>query len=421
MIGRHLTVLFLLPSLFWQHDSARQHDGARSTLLVTTLSDPEESVWDVGLVRQALGGYIAFWGERRQDTVTLTQNIRYSFISSEGSVEAGPLALTAFTSRPLVERPSSMTPDLEQFRACSDDNGNVYVVWTQSYYDISDQTVNEIVYSVSRDFGNTFARASNVTGNRFGILPRIACSNDGTVIIAFRDLTPSQGALLYRVSTDYGHVFASPRAFPTSSAMATAPDRSALKILPNGIVIAAWEAGHIDDSTYDIFASHSSDFGSTWSTPIDVSSNPEYSQDPVIEADESGHVIIAWTDSKSGLFAIYARVLDLNNWRMSRDMFRLSYRDPQNIAATAPAIVIENGMIWSTWCDSASPRYSFAKIKRARSVGLRYFGHVVDAWSGSVSSQLAASNDGSIGMIWIGCRVRLCGDEPFQAFLTVLN
>lgn len=380
---------------------------------ILALSD-EHTGYAPVLVATAESGFISLWTELHVEGDVITQNAMYRRTDSFGSPLESIRELTHFPPR--VGVATSTSPDLGELDTCADHEGNIYVLWDQHWSQPNEpRSVDEIVLAISHDSGESWNAPVNVSDDSRSSIPVIACGDEGTVLVAFFDFV--QLGSSYRVSRDHGDSFQPLLPVPRGRDMATSSVRSAFSILADGTIVAAWEAGHVGDSTYDIFTAYSHD-GETWSEPMDVSDDPDSSQDPVIASTDDGRTVIAWEGD-----GIVAKILDVGTGRLSRKPFRLSWKDPMNRYVSDPTIAYHHGIIWSIWSQGGDlpPTYGTARPAGRSEFERRRTRRIVEGWGGVISSAIGVSNDGAVGIVWTGCRTHYCGLAPTPAFLAIVK
>jgi hypothetical protein len=167
--------------------------------------------------------------------------------------------------------------------------GNIYAVW-------EDDTANNsnILFSRSSDGGATFSvprNLSNSSGWSFG--PRLLVDSHGGINVVWVDPTPGNQDIFFTHSTDGGTTFSIPQNLsndpPTSGNPQIAADAS-------GNISVVWES---DNITLGILFTHSTDGGATFSTPVNLAStnaSGNGSLNPQIAVGADGSINVAWED-----------------------------------------------------------------------------------------------------------------------------
>lgn len=177
-----------------------------------------------------------------------------------------------------------------------DVDGNLNVAW-------EDETPGnyEIYFSESSDDGLIWSQPINLS-NTSGTSSRPAMAADGAGnrYVVWYDYTPGKADIFFIQSNDYGLTWSYPLNISRN------PDRSYYPVISvddAGDLYVVW----YDDTPgkFDILFSHSSDNGTSWSSPINISKNNGDSKRPAMTMDSDGNLNISWEDNTSGNFEIY--------------------------------------------------------------------------------------------------------------------
>ena len=173
-----------------------------------------------------------------------------------------------------------------------DNVGNPYVVWFEGQQE-------DVFFSHSTDGGETFlppTNISNTTGQAFQ--PQLAVTATGQVAIVWLDSGTGNLDVLFSGSTDAGATFSSPKNVSNSTG-STFPAFN-LPLLRLGVdvegnLFVAW----MDDipGNPEILFSRSTDAGTTFSSPLNLSATAADSLYPDLHVDSGGNVTVAWGDS----------------------------------------------------------------------------------------------------------------------------
>ena len=130
---------------------------------------------------------------------------------------------------------------------------------------------------------------SNNAGNSAG--QQIAIDPSGNISVVWQDDALGYSAVFFSRSSDGGATFSSPRNLSTDPNGSLAPQ---IAVDPSGGINVVWE-----DSTSpnDIFFSRSSDGGATFSTPKNISNNPAGANNPYLAVDSGGNINVVWVGS----------------------------------------------------------------------------------------------------------------------------
>jgi hypothetical protein len=167
--------------------------------------------------------------------------------------------------------------------------GNIYAVW-------EDDTANNsnILFSRSTDGGATFSvprNLSNSSGWSFG--PRLLVDSHGGINVVWMDPTPGNQDIFFSHSTDGGTTFSIPRNLSNDAADSGNPQLAADG---NGNISVVWES---DNIRYGVLFSHSTDGGATFSTPVNLATtntSGNGSFGPQIAVGVEGSINVSWED-----------------------------------------------------------------------------------------------------------------------------
>ncbi|MCU1243019.1 MAG: hypothetical protein JWO71_3745 [Candidatus Acidoferrum typicum] len=164
--------------------------------------------------------------------------------------------------------------------------GNIYAVW-------EDDTVNNsnILFSRSTDGGATFSvprNLSNSSGWSFG--PRLLVDSHGGINVVWVDPTPGNQDIFFSHSTDGGATFSIPQNLSNDAPNSGSPQ---MAVDASGNICVVWES---DDITFGVPFSHSTDGGATFSKPINLATISTGSYGPQIAVGVDGSINVAWED-----------------------------------------------------------------------------------------------------------------------------
>ncbi len=215
---------------------------------------------------------------------------------------------------------------------------HVYVTWIEKSEDDS----TNIVFAKSDDSGNTFGKPTSITSSKENVgIPKIASDGDN-VYLLWEDNSKGGYEILLAKSTDAGSTFAAPVNISNNSGSSGAPQ---LVVMKNKIYVV-W----MDDTTknYDIYFAKSDDSGITFSKPIDISNT----------SGDSGYAQIAVSDVN--VYVVWTETISNTNYdimfaKSSND--GVSFEKPVNLSDNSgasgwPQIMTENNNIFVSWVDN---------------------------------------------------------------------
>ena len=176
-----------------------------------------------------------------------------------------------------------------------DSKGAAYLAWTT---DTAGGTVASTCRMAIAPSGTTFSvkkTISDTTVNAFA--PRIAVDKSDALYVTFYNRYVNADATLNREvmvmkSTDGGTTFATPINVSNNDGQSYFP-----AVVPDarGGVSIVWEDDTGNDQS-DVFYVHSADGGKTFSVPVNLSANSGVSTTAVGAADALGNLLVMWTD-----------------------------------------------------------------------------------------------------------------------------
>ena len=178
---------------------------------------------------------------------------------------------------------TSFTPDIFSH------GNNVYVVWTDTISRVS----NDIFFTSSIDNGQTFSKPVNLSNNNgSSTIPQLSSSGTN-VYVTWMDNSIGDLEIFYAFSIDNGQTFGKPLNLSNSPGISQLPQISSF----GDNVYVVWQ-----DKTpgiYDIFLASSNDKGQTFGSPINLSNNTGYSENPQITS-SGDNVYVVWSDNTPG-------------------------------------------------------------------------------------------------------------------------
>lgn len=184
---------------------------------------------------------------------------------------------------------SNASADSGDPQIAADAAGNVYVVWDQDSFNLG------IFFSRSTDGGATFSAPAPLSTNASGsVSPQIAIGLNGNLTAVWEDDTAVTSDISFSHSADHGATFSIPESLSlhTGNSMA-----AQIATDVNGNVDVVWA----NDSTghFNIFFSRSTDNGATFSGPKDISNGTGLAENAQIGLDAKGNINVIWQDNTS--------------------------------------------------------------------------------------------------------------------------
>src|SRR5216684_4096617 len=215
-----------------------------------------------------------------------TSNVFFSRSSDAGNTFSTPMNLSGTSSSAFYS-----TPQIAVHNA-----GNISIVWE------SDTGNLAIWFSGSSDGGATFSAPTMLSTNTGGSIDsQIAVDKNGNINVVWEDDLAGHSDISFSRSADNGATFSPPMNLsnPLGNSLANSNSpRLALDILGN--INAVWANINPADLNTDIFFARSSDGGATFSTAQNVSHSSGFSSNPWLTVDAGANINVSWEDNTPG-------------------------------------------------------------------------------------------------------------------------
>ena len=176
---------------------------------------------------------------------------------------------------------------------------NVYVTWQDS---TTGSGIPDIFFAASNNNGTSFGAPINLSNNIGGSqFPQIATSGNNNVYVTWVDDTPGNFDIFFAVSTNNGTSFGTPINLSNNVGISFNPQIAGI----GNNVYVTWEDN--TPGNFDIFFEVSTNNGTSFGTPINISNNAGFSSNPQIAAIGS-NVYVTWEDNTPGNFDIFFEV-----------------------------------------------------------------------------------------------------------------
>jgi hypothetical protein len=214
---------------------------------------------------------------------------------------------------------------------------NVYVTWENNGLGNF-----EVFVAKSNDNGNTFASPVNISNDAAPSGAPQIVSSGKNVYVSWMDKTPGNYDIFVAKSTDAGSTFSAP-----VNVSNTAKDSGYQQIAMSGNNVYVVWTETILNKNYDIFFAKSTDGGVTFSTPVNVSNNVGPSGWALVTA--PNNIYVTWEDSTPGNYDIFvAKSTDGGS----------TFDTPVNVSNTPQdsafkQMVATNDSVYLVWHDGA--------------------------------------------------------------------
>jgi hypothetical protein len=200
-----------------------------------------------------------------------------------------------------------------------DSKNNAYLAWTLQTFSSASTSVIRLAVSKA---GAAFGSAATVTPSSvFAFAPDLATGPDDSLGLAFCGLTVTGGAIganrqiAFSRSTNGGAAFSSPVLLSSPADQAYVP---AVAFEASGAIDVVWEEFDANDVQSDALVARSTDGGTTFSAPANLSANGGLSgssADPVdgiggpgrvaVSAGANGTLVVSWADDTGGALDLF--------------------------------------------------------------------------------------------------------------------
>jgi len=283
------------------------------------------------------GGLHIVWGGTYSGSTT-NEQIRYSKSSDGGVTWANPITIGVYTTR------AQSVPSI-----AVDGNNNMYVVWHGGNSGAG--ATNQIRFSKSTDGGTTWSAPVNITTSIGGTYylqqyPSIAIDNSNNLYVVWNGrYSGSSPGSLYHIrfskSTDGGTTWSAPINIST---LTTAYDQlnpcialdnaDNLRVVWYGRAVAAIAQTQIRYTA-------STNGGATWSAPYNISRNIAYNQQyPSIAVDNGNNIHVVWQGLHAG---------STTNNQIRYSKYTASWSAPSNLTITTSYVSNFPNLLWSNY------------------------------------------------------------------------
>lgn len=362
---------------------------------------------------------------------------------------------------PVLEEPNNaITPDI-----ASDDNGHIYVVWSDNRSGPSTIYIN--VYFPGTGWlpkaipVNTGLPRPQGAPAGDATLPKVCADNSGHVYVTWMDNRASKAGtgqrdIYFRYSKDYGITW-----FPeftdekinTDSPIASDSINPQIACDNGGNVFIVWEDNRSSTFVYEVYFrslhitfSRPTDFIEYYQFPdtrlnTGVRGGSFSARYPVISADESGHVYVAWQDSRSlpdqEIYpGIYFNVSDNHGAKWLNEAIRIDRAPVGFYESLYPAISSDSsGHVYVAWLDNAGRAERGRKYASDGTMDV-YFNLSLDhgnTWddrdiridtpglqTNAKDVAIASNEKGMVGIVWVDDRFQ-SGGAPGSNFNVFFN
>lgn len=237
-----------------------------------------------------------------------------------------------------------------------------------------------------------FSAPKNVSNNSdYSYTPQIAVDSNGTIYMAWEDDTANNSNILFSRSTDGGTTFSTPINLSKTSGYSFIPRIAAVSA---GNVSVVWEDSTPGNTV--IMFSHSTNAGVTFTTPVKLSNDSADSGSEQIAADAAGNIYVVWEHDTLNLGIFFSRSTDGGATFSTPAMLSTN---PSGSVSPQIAIGL-NGNVSVAWEDDTQA--SDISFSHSADNGATFSmpESLSDHTGNSIGAQIAIDLNGNINAVW---------------------
>lgn len=210
--------------------------------------------------------------------------------------------------------------------------GTTIAVWTRSN---GSNTIVQVARST--DGGVTWSAVTDLSATtRSAVAPQVALNASGNAIVVWHRSNGTNTIIQESHSSNSGSTWSAPADLSATGQNATIPQIG----LVGGVAFALWK--RVDDTTAKttIQAKRSADAGATWGSASDLSNTAQHAEDPQVALDGSGNAIVVWERS-NGTKQVVQTARYTSSWSAASDLSDSAQHayDPQ-LTSTAGGVAM---------------------------------------------------------------------------------
>ncbi len=217
---------------------------------------------------------------------------------------------------------------------------NIFVTWNDMITNQSD-----VFFSKSSDYGKSFSKPINLSNSLLDTVDSAIAVFENNIYVVWNDMTKRSTNIFFAKSEDNGQTFGKPINLSNTSGTPIINRDGALAV-SDGIVFLVW----YDQSEREnyIYFTKSTDGGSSFSTPINLSQTNEKSKFAQVVA-HGKNVYVVWQENILGNSEIFLR--ESNDYGTTFGGIKnLSHDDLEsNLFILGPQIALTEDRVFSVW------------------------------------------------------------------------
>ena len=275
---------------------------------------------------------------------------------------------------------SATGQDATSQQVATNASGTAVAVWLRS-----NGTHNLVQTARSTDSGVTWGSASSLSASGASAIgPQVAIDASGNAVIVWYRSNGTKTVVQEAHSSNGGSTWSSPADLSDSAQHAT----GAQVAVVSGVAVAVWSRSNATKTV--IQAKRSTDGGATWSASADLSDSAQHAVDPQVAIDSSGNAIAVWERSNA-TNQIVQTARYTSSWSAVSDLSASAQDayDPQ-LALTA------DGVAMAVWYRSNGTN---TIVQASRYSGS--WGSVANLSATAQDAQVAMDGSGNAFAVWI--------------------
>jgi hypothetical protein len=272
--------------------------NTKNSFTVSANSDTDTISFEFETRRTTIGQEVFVRARTTNSTPLGSHPVVITILTSDGVKTSSTLRLNVSTVQSTPSLPFNMSKSISrsiQPHVTLDKDNIIYSTWSDEA-----QGNLRIFFAKSSNNGNSFSAPVDVSQSKnFSINPQVAISPDKTINIAWQECPTEECFVMYSRSTDQGTSFSEPINISPEIAFAELPS---ITTNPNGEVVIFWDgARSFAEAKFEIFASKSSNNGEKFSFPFVVASDSGRNLFTTAAAsDGNGTTYLAYENCRSG-------------------------------------------------------------------------------------------------------------------------
>jgi len=270
-------------------------------------------------------------------------------------------------------------------------DGSIWVVWSAHRVGLQ----GEIFYKTSPNYGSDWSSDIQLTTDpAFDDMPSITQTADGSIWVVWASYRSGDYEIFYKTSSDYGSSWSIDMRLTINSSRDVRPS---ITQDTSGTIWLVWSSNRLGND--EIFSKTSSDYGSSWSTETQLTTDPSWDLDPSITQTADGSIWVVWASYRSGDYEIFYKTSSDygSTWTSATQLTTDSDFDKR------PSIVQDmDGSIWVVWQSDRGGNQQDVYYKTSSDYGSTWSSdtQLTSDNSDDMSPSITSPDDGRIWVVW---------------------